>query len=668
MAADGHLNFDTKLDEKGFSSGVKNLGNIAKGGLKILGSAVAGVTTVMGAGVVAGMKYNSSMENYFANFETMLGSAEAATQHVQQLKEFASKTPFEMSDLANASQTLLSFGTDAEKTMPVMKQLGDISLGNKEKFSSLALVYGQVSSQGKLMGQDLMQMINAGFNPLLEISEHTGESMESLKEKMSKGQIGIEEIDQALKWATEDGGRFAGGMEKASQTMSGLISTLKDNAMSLLGEVVQPISDSMTKTLLPAALDAISQLTTAFREDGINGLIEAGGQILSNLLLGIANGLPSILETSISVIQSFVESINANLPSFITAGGQILSSLMQGVVELLPSLGQLGLNIILQLGQAIIANAPQLIPKGVEVLLKFAQGIINNLPQIAETGLKVLVSLAQGIANSFPKVIELVPKLINEFCAHLDSFLPKILETGIQILITLGKGILQSIPTIISNAGEIVKAILNVITHFSLFSQGKDIINGLGNGLKSVFSTIKSHIQNLINLIKNPFKIDWGSIGSNIVSGIANGIRNGAHAIAEAAKNAARSALNAAKNFLGIHSPSRVFRDQVGKYMALGMGVGFEKNVPTDEMEKSITGAVDRIQGAVSTVHQGVPNVTGNQDNSFSKNNGKDEDVPRKVELHIHTNLDGKEVAHEIVEYVDDELGQREEFKERGVY
>ena len=709
MAADGHLFFDTKIDESGFSGGVKKLGTIAKGGLKILGTAVAGTTAAMGAGIAAGVKYNSSIENYIANFEVLLGSADNALAHVEDLKKFAASTPFEMNDLAEASKTLLAFGTDASKTMPVMKQLGDVSLGNKEKFQSLALVYGQVSSQGKMMGQDLLQMINAGFNPLLEISKHTGESMESLKDKMSKGQIGIEELDQALQWATEDGGQFAGGMEKASKTMTGMISTLKDNAMALLGEVCVPISDGMTKTLLPAALDTIDQLTTAFREDGIEGLIEAGSSIISNVLLGIANSLPNILKTALRFTQSFIESLNSNLPSFISAGGSILSTLAQGVIELLPSLGELCLNIILQLAQAITESAPQMIPKGAEVLLNFAQGIINSmpslmdsavnivtiladkiaesapilipkgaevllnfaqgivnrLPDIAKAGIKLLLALVQGIANSFPKLIELVPKIINEFCANLDSLLPQILNAGVQILLTLGKGLIDSIPTIIENAGQIMLAIINVISMTNLFSQGKNLIKGLGDGLKSMFSNISGHAKSLIDLIKNPFKIDWSTIGKDIVSGIANGIKNGAHAIVNAAKGAAKGALNAAKKFLGIHSPSRVFRDQVGKYMALGMGVGFEKNVPVDDMEKSINGAVSKVQGSTAHVNNSIPAVPIDADRNISHT---DSDKPKQVyEIHVHTDLDGREVAHEIVEYIDDELGEIHEGKERGL-
>lgn len=206
-----------------------------------------------------GLAYNSQMETYTTNFQVMLGSQEAATKKVEELKKMAAATPFEMSDLASATQTLLSFGISSDKTQGIMKQLGDVSLGNAEKFSSLSLVYGQVASNGKLMGQDLLQMINSGFNPLQVISQKTGESMASLKDKMSKGEITIKEVDQAFQWATESGGQFYGGMEQGAKTTSGLISTLKDNVTSKIGELFQGVSDK-AKGLLPSIISFVDSI------------------------------------------------------------------------------------------------------------------------------------------------------------------------------------------------------------------------------------------------------------------------------------------------------------------------------------------------------------------------------------------------------------------------
>lgn len=609
---DGSLKFDTEISEKGFNNGITKLGSLTKGGLSVLTGAIGSVTAALGAGAVAGVKYNASIETYQTSFEVMTGSAEKAAEVIDRLKKVGAETPFELSDLADTTQLLMNYGLTADEAMDKMMMLGDISQGSADKMSRIAMAYGQMSSAGKVQLEDVKQMIEAGFNPLQEISESTGESMSSLYDRISKGTISVDEITASMERATSEGGKYYQSMEKQSQTFDGMISTLKDNAQQLLGDVVQPISDSMVSTLLPAAIDSINQMANAFQTQGVDGLIQAGSQVLLNLLTGIAQALPNMITTAVQVIQAFITSLNTNLPQMLSAGGQILITLAQGIISLLPSLGQLALNIILNLANAISANAPQMIPKAAEVLLNFAQGIISNLPKIVDAGINILISLAMGVANALPQLIEKVPKLINEFCAKIDSLLPKLLAAGIGVIVTLGMGIIQSIPTIIANAGEIVKAILNVITHLNLFSTGANIIKGLGSGIKSLFGSIGSIIKSLITKIKNPFNIDWSSIGKNIVNGIANGIRNFAGSIVSAAKSAAKSALNAAKSFLGIHSPSKVFQDEVGKYMALGMGVGFEKNIPVDDMKHGLSASIRALQKRSVEITSASTGTSGN--------------------------------------------------------
>ena len=654
------------------------LGSLTKGGLSVLTGAIGSVTAALGAGAVAGVKYNASIETYQTSFEVMTGSAEKAAEVIDRLKKVGAETPFELSDLADTTQLLMNYGLTADEAMDKMMMLGDISQGSADKMSRIAMAYGQMSSAGKVQLEDVKQMIEAGFNPLQEISESTGESMSSLYDRISKGTISVDEITASMERATSEGGKYYQSMEKQSQTFDGMISTLKDNAQQLLGDVVQPISDSMVSTLLPAAIDSINQMANAFQTQGVDGLIQAGSQVLLNLLTGIAQALPNMITTAVQVIQAFITSLNTNLPQMLSAGGQILITLAQGIISLLPSLGQLALNIILNLANAISANAPQMIPKAAEVLLNFAQGIISNLPKIVDAGINILISLAMGVANALPQLIEKVPKLINEFCAKIDSLLPKLLAAGIGVIVTLGMGIIQSIPTIIANAGEIVKAILNVITHLNLFSTGANIIKGLGSGIKSLFGSIGSIIKSLITKIKNPFNIDWSSIGKNIVNGIANGIRNFAGSIVSAAKSAAKSALNAAKSFLGIHSPSKVFQDEVGKYMALGMGVGFEKNIPVDDMKHGLSASIRALQKRSVEITSASTGTSGNvwiDRGTVTRSNNEDvQNLMKAVkQLTRYANrpveaalvVDGKTMAKTIVKPMKKEMERIEKINNR---
>ena len=184
------------------------------------------------------------IEAYEISFSTLLGSQEKADALFGSLREFAVKTPMQLGDLAKGAQTLLGFGIEAEKIMPTLKQIGDISMGNAEKFGSLTLAFAQMSSSGRLMGQDLLQMINAGFNPLSVISQKTGKSIGELKKEMEQGAISVEMVADAFKTATSEGGMFYGMLEKQGEGLAGAIAQLEgawQEALNTLGERSQDI-------------------------------------------------------------------------------------------------------------------------------------------------------------------------------------------------------------------------------------------------------------------------------------------------------------------------------------------------------------------------------------------------------------------------------------------
>lgn len=248
MAYDGTLKFDTSMNAEGFQKGTEKMSGIASKAFAAIGAAAGAMLAVIGK---VGVGYNAQMENYTTNFTTMLGSQEAAIKKVEALKDMAAKTPFGMEDLASGTQTLLAFGIESDRTMDILRQIGDVSLGNKDKFSSLTLAFAQMSSAGRLMGQDLLQMVNAGFNPLQVISEQTGESMADLKKKMEEGAISAEMVAQAFAIATSEGGKFYNGMEAASKTLTGQWSTLKDDAAAAAGAMFKPFNDVLSSQVLP---------------------------------------------------------------------------------------------------------------------------------------------------------------------------------------------------------------------------------------------------------------------------------------------------------------------------------------------------------------------------------------------------------------------------------
>lgn len=204
--------------------------------------------TLAGAGVAALSSVGAQAEQTGVAFRTLAGNGTAAAKMLDQIYGFAAKTPYGPLDLENNAKTMLGFGVSAQKTVPYLKQLGD-----KEKLGALSLVFGQVASAGKMQGQDLLQFINAGFNPLKELQKMTGKTYAELQDMMSKGRIGFDAVAAAIGHATAAGGAFNGMSDRLSQTVSGKFSTLTGNVRQ---EAVK-LFDSI-KPLLLGAMDAAS--------------------------------------------------------------------------------------------------------------------------------------------------------------------------------------------------------------------------------------------------------------------------------------------------------------------------------------------------------------------------------------------------------------------------
>ena len=187
--------------------------------------------------VKSGVDYNATMESYLTNFKVMLGSEEAAATKLSEIRKMAASTPFSLDDLTSGTQTLLQFGIAADDTTGVLQRLGDISLGNAEKLQTLTRAYGKMSSAQKVTLENVNMMIDAGFNPLNQICDATGESMSDLYKRISDGKVSFSELEAAMEAATSQGGQFYNGMLEASQTFSGRMSTLKDNVSALTGEL-----------------------------------------------------------------------------------------------------------------------------------------------------------------------------------------------------------------------------------------------------------------------------------------------------------------------------------------------------------------------------------------------------------------------------------------------
>ncbi len=259
MAADFSITGEVKLNsdpaEKATSKWTVAAGQLIADFAKKAASSLQSV-------VKSGLDYNRSMESYLTNFKVMLGNEQLAAEKLEEIRKMAASTPFSLSDLTEGTQTLLQFGVAADDTTGVLKRLGDISLGNADKLQTLVRAYGKMSSAQKVTLENVNMMIDAGFNPLNQICDATGESMSALYKRISDGKVSFNELEAAVAAATSEGGQFYNGMLEASQTFNGRLSTLKDNVAALTGELTSGLFSALGDIIVKA-----NELVVSITED-----------------------------------------------------------------------------------------------------------------------------------------------------------------------------------------------------------------------------------------------------------------------------------------------------------------------------------------------------------------------------------------------------------------
>ena len=541
----------------------------------------------------------------------------------------------------------ISFYDSEGKMKSLTDQVGMLrtataGMTDEQRNNALVTLYGQESLSG------MLALINEGEGSLAQLTES------------------FETCDGA---AQSVAATMQDNLQGAIEQMKGSLETL--------GIVIYDSVSAPLKDLAQDATEIINELTTAFQERGSQGLIEAGGGIVANVLLGIAQAAPSIITMATQLIQSIVTNLNTNLPQIMAAGGQILTALVSGVLQVIFMVGGLALNIVGELVSGLISNAPQLTAQANTMMTDFCAKIRERFPDLLQSGADAISSLLMGLLNNAPSVIEQGGTMITTFVDTILSMLPQILQAGGDIALNLLNGIVANAPDIIHQAAEIsINFISMVKSHLpQILQTGVELIGELLAGIIRSAPDIIAAIPGIIYDVARTFlSYNWGSVGSDIIAGIARGIANAGGAIVDAAVDAAKSAFNAAKDFLGINSPSTLFRDEVGRYMALGMGVGFETNIPIDDIKGGLDGAVNQISRHYTEVGQRinpVEAITG-MSRVAETYQADVSNIFEGVTIVVDntTNLDGAPIYQKASEYTIRRIGnqQRAVLKAKGAY
>lgn len=626
-------NFQKTIGDMG-----KKLSSAGKS-LQSAGKKITMATTAFAGIAAIGVKYNATMETYATSFEVMTGSAEKAAEVVDELKDIAASTPFEMPELAETTQLLMNYGFTADDALDKMQMLGDISQGSADKMNRIATAYGQMSSAGKVSLEDVKQMIEAGFNPLQEISESTGESMESLYDRISAGTISVDEITASMQRSTSEGGRYFQSMEKQSLTFSGQMSTLKDNVQGLLGNVTSGIFEKLAQDVLPKINEVLTTVNTAFEEGGFQGVLDAIGEMspaldgvitkiqsfftfLQNLGISPAAfaGIVAAIGPAITVVGTLVRGIGG-ISTAISGISTAVSGLggIKGIFTALT--GPVGLTVTAIMGlvaafsylmatndgfRESVMTTISTIMSSLQPILQTLMGLLMEIGGIIfETIGSVLQQLAPVLAQIITFIGELVAMLaplINQLISSLAPVITQIVQVVSNIiqslmppLISIIQAIMSAVQALMPPIQKIITVVVNVISKvmevispiISFIGEviGKivEIISPIIEVVVGIVSKIVEFISPLIDVFATIFGAIFDVVGAvfgaiwDVISGVFSGIE---------------SAWNGLTGFVG----------------GIVDGIGSAFNALVDGVKSVINGVIWAINGAIWVINL-IPGV-----------------------------------------------------------
>ena len=701
MGYDGSLKFDTKIDESGFNAGVSKISSAAKKGLAITAGAVAGVGAALGAMTKQSLDSVSKLEQNVGGVETLFKKSSktvianankayktagmSANEYMQNVTSFSASLLQSCSKDTDkaakvADMAMIDMSDNANKMGTSMVDIQNAYQGfakqNYTMLDNLKLGYGGTKTEMERLLADASKIsgVKYDISNLADVYNAIHVIQKDLDITGTTSKEAATTIEGSMNSAKAAYDNFLNGSGSAEE-LAGSIAIMMENIGKNLGEIIPRLASTIPELFSTLWDDMQSEMQQG---------VQIGSEMITNILLGITEGIPDFLSVGGQVIMSLASSISSASPQLIMAAGTAILALGFGIMQALPQIISYGVQIITQIGNAISQAAPELIPKAIETLAQFALGLISALPQLITVGIQMVTALAQGLINSIPLLIEYVPQIINSFCAAIDTGLLQLIAAGVKIIANLVIGIVQAIPQLIAALPQIVLAIYNVFMHINLLSAGANIIKTLASGLKSSGGSVIAAAQNIVKFIWNQlvktdwvnlgkmliqklvsgirgmggsagivarsigqkifttisnvnwlslktvisklisgllsllgrmgsaakslgtkavsaFKgINWGSVGSNIVKGIIGGIGSMAGSLVSKMQGLASSALSAAKKALGIKSPSRVFKKQVGKHIVTGIisGVNAEQKNLKKTMEKLCDSAVSSAKRA----------------------------------------------------------------------
>ena len=559
--ADGKVVIETDLNDKGFKSGLDKMQNIAKTGFKAIATSVGVASTAIAGLIGKAVTMAGDLEQQIGGTEAVFG------EFADTVQKKAAGAFDQMGLSAN------DFMATANKMGALMQGSG-LSIEDSMNLSTQAMQ--RAADVASIMGIDVsmaMESVAGAAKGNFTMMDNLGVAMNATTIEAYALSKGIDEayvnmdnatkVGLAMEMFLEKTAYAQGNYVKENKTFAGSFNTLKAATSNFLSGAggIEDVADALI-SFGEILIESIGNMAPTI----VEGLVSLTEKLLPQIPILLEALMPAVLEGAISLINGLVAIFPAlitmlqeNLPTIVQGGIMIIQTLITSIINMLPQILQMGITLLLELIKGIAQALPELIPMMVTVLMDMVNILLDNIDLIIEAGIQLLIALTQGIMNALPELIVRIPEIIIKIISALFNLLPQILSAGIRLIAELGLGLIRGIPQLVIRIPEIIAR----------------MVNGLLEGIK-----------------------DFANVGVNLVKGLWNGISGSYDWIKSKIKGWVGNVMSFIKKLFGIKSPSRLMRDEVGKYLAQGLGVGFDDEL--DSVYNDMQRAIDLETGKMS--------------------------------------------------------------------
>lgn len=635
LANDGTIKIGTELDKSGLESGMSGLGSFAQKGFSVVSTAAKAATAAIGAGIVASVKIGAAFESEMSKVQAISGvTGDELAQLTAKAKEMGAKTKFSASESAQAFEYMAMAGWKTDDMLNSIDGVMNLAAASGEDLASVSDIVTDAMTAMGLAADGTTNIVKDGYTKEVSNASHFADVLAAAS---SNSNTNVAMMGETFKYAAPLAGALGYSVEDLAQAIglmanSGIKGSNAGTALrSVLTRLAKPPkeaaeameqygismknSDGTMKSLMEVMENMRDSLQGLPEDEQAAAAAAIGGQEAMSGLLAIVNAsesdfnkLANAIDNADGSAEQMADIMQNNLTGQLTImrsaaealGIEIYESIQQPLTDIVKA----GTQAINDLTEAFKTGGVQgLIAAGTQMVTEFISVIFNRIPEIVTTGIEVVGGFLNGLLSAAPTAIQQASQMLSSWTNNVLSKLPAVISAGGQVILSLLNGLVNNAPKIIQQAAQLVIEFAHTVLQNlpQILQAGIELIGKLLAGILRAVPKIIAAIPGIVSSIGKKFlSYDWLSIGKNIISGIASGVANAAGSLVDAAVNAASSAIGAVKNWLGIHSPSRRARDEIGVQMIAGIGEGVEQETPQLEQasEDSIKSSVKAMKRA----------------------------------------------------------------------